>query len=384
MAHSRSSSTTSSASSASSRRNVGGLPCLSLPSLSTSPCAWWNASFDELDNEDEEEDHEESFCLEYDLFLAECSSSSSVSPSAAHPDDECSSACSTQSALIDDIFTCLESVDALLAFFPSPLPSRHSLSHTTSWDTLPDSDDDDDYTSSSDEEFEANLCVFLDFSSSSSSSSSAFSSPTTSGCTTPDDFSYSSFVDFSDPPNTPLTSSLSFNTTTTGSTASNGNRVGQEAGEKTSIPLASSSTSSSLHPPPSHPSLSTDTLSMHSSTSTYVPSSVASSTASTTSTRTPAASTTTDETRNSVASRVSGLFGAIHGAGEAIRGTINSGLDGLGDGVTGRPQGTATSRTSAAGEESVAQKGVAEFQKGVDALKGEHHASSTTNSTSSL
>lgn len=29
-----------------------------------------------------------------------------------------------------------------------------------------------------------------------------------------------------------------------------------------------------------------------------------------------------------------GLFGAISGAGEAIRGTINGGLDGLGDGVS--------------------------------------------------
>ncbi|GAA5863141.1 hypothetical protein JCM8547_002810 [Rhodosporidiobolus lusitaniae] len=196
MAHSRSSSTTSSASSASSRRNVGGLPYVfSRPaqhSLSNTACAWWNASFDELLDEDEEDD----------LFLAEASSSSSLfSPSRGLPDDDCSSACSTledgatQCAIFDDIFTSLESVDVLLAFFPSPLASLPPLSRTTSWDFLPDSDDDD-YTTSS-EEFRASLCLSLDFSSS-SSSSSTFSSPTISRCTTPDDSSYSSFVDFSD------------------------------------------------------------------------------------------------------------------------------------------------------------------------------------------
>lgn len=46
-----------------------------------------------------------------------------------------------------------------------------------------------------------------------------------------------------------------------------------------------------------------------------------------------ASASASDSTRNTVGSRVSGLFNAIHGAGEAIRGTINSGLDGLGDGV---------------------------------------------------
>lgn len=93
--------------------------------------------------------------------------------------------------------------------------------------------------------------------------------------------------------------------------------------------------------------------------------------------------------------RVRGVFEAVHGAGEALRGNINSALDGLGDGVSliraqlrgsalgeadpdrlrvqvaNRPQGTVESRQSAAGEESVAQKGLNELQGGISAAKGE-------------
>ncbi|GAA5863063.1 hypothetical protein JCM8547_002786 [Rhodosporidiobolus lusitaniae] len=114
-------------SSTSSRRNVGGLlfvpsrpaqvPCLPLsslslsssrvvritpalslcsPSLSTTPYAWWNASFDELVDEDAEHDFEDSFCLEDDLFLAKSSSSSTLfSRFTALLENDCSSACST-------------------------------------------------------------------------------------------------------------------------------------------------------------------------------------------------------------------------------------------------------------------------------------------------
>ncbi|GAA5824906.1 hypothetical protein JCM11251_005389 [Rhodosporidiobolus azoricus] len=94
---------------------------------------------------------------------------------------------------------------------------------------------------------------------------------------------------------------------------------------------------------------------------------------------------TTTGSRNAgeeIGERTGGIFGAIHGAGEAIRGTINSGLDGLGDGIAQRPQGTATSRTSAAGEESVAEKGKREFQDGVAALKGQSTTQGTTTHTS--
>ncbi|CDR35723.1 RHTO0S01e05710g1_1 [Rhodotorula toruloides] len=73
-----------------------------------------------------------------------------------------------------------------------------------------------------------------------------------------------------------------------------------------------------------------------------------------------------------------GAFGAIHGAGEAIRGTINSALDGVGDGIAGRPQGTVESRESARGEESVAQKGINEFNQGVASLKGDKGAAKTS------
>ncbi|GAA6046639.1 hypothetical protein JCM3770_003091 [Rhodotorula araucariae] len=80
----------------------------------------------------------------------------------------------------------------------------------------------------------------------------------------------------------------------------------------------------------------------------------------------------------SVGTRVRGVFEAIHGAGEAIRGNVNSALDGLGDGIANRPQGTVESRQSAASEESVAQKGVRELNEGINAVKGGSAAAPST------
>ncbi|GAA5939071.1 uncharacterized protein JCM15063_004412 [Sporobolomyces koalae] len=71
-----------------------------------------------------------------------------------------------------------------------------------------------------------------------------------------------------------------------------------------------------------------------------------------------------------IGARSKGFFGAISGAGEAIRGTINGGLDGLGDGIAGREQGSVQSRE---GEQhgQVANQGVADFKEGVaDLLNG--------------
>ncbi|BGP34798.1 hypothetical protein JCM10296v2_006621 [Rhodotorula toruloides] len=145
------------------------------------------------------------------------------------------------------------------------------------------------------------------------------------------------------------------------------NRVGTEAGEKsrdfaatdtaTPFSAASTMTTTTSYPPPHHPP-----PAHHSTPAT-------------------SASTTTsaaDTTRASIAERISGAFGAIHGAGEAIRGTINSALDGVGDGIAGRPQGTVESRESARGEESVAQKGINEFNQGVASLKGDKGAAKTS------
>ncbi|KAK4329849.1 hypothetical protein RTBOTA2_005833 [Rhodotorula toruloides] len=157
-------------------------------------------------------------------------------------------------------------------------------------------------------------------------------------------------------------------TTRTNSMATNeSNRVGTEAGEKsrdfavidTATPFSApptTTTTTSYPPPPHHP-----------------PPVAHSTPATSTSSATPA----TDTTRASIAERISGAFGAVHGAGEAIRGTINSALDGVGDGIAGRPQGTVESRESARGEESVAQKGINEFNQGVASLKGDKGAAKT-------
>ncbi|KPV72526.1 uncharacterized protein RHOBADRAFT_66891 [Rhodotorula graminis WP1] len=73
--------------------------------------------------------------------------------------------------------------------------------------------------------------------------------------------------------------------------------------------------------------------------------------------------------------RGKGVFEAIHGAGEALRGNINAAVDGLGDGIANRPQGSVESRQSqsaASGEQqSVAQKGLDELKSGISAARGE-------------
>ncbi|GAA5867204.1 hypothetical protein JCM5353_000269 [Sporobolomyces roseus] len=69
--------------------------------------------------------------------------------------------------------------------------------------------------------------------------------------------------------------------------------------------------------------------------------------------------------------RSKGLFDAFSGAGEAIRGTINGGLDGLGDGIAGREQGSVQSRESGEQHGQVANKGAEDFKQGVaDLLNG--------------
>ncbi|KAK4052827.1 hypothetical protein OIV83_002114 [Microbotryomycetes sp. JL201] len=73
-------------------------------------------------------------------------------------------------------------------------------------------------------------------------------------------------------------------------------------------------------------------------------------------------------------SAISGVFGAIHGAGEAIRGTINSTLDSFGDSLAGREQGSVASRSSNNPQEgqATAQKGVEEMRQGYEQVTGKH------------
>ncbi|KWU41877.1 hypothetical protein RHOSPDRAFT_36579 [Rhodotorula sp. JG-1b] len=67
----------------------------------------------------------------------------------------------------------------------------------------------------------------------------------------------------------------------------------------------------------------------------------------------------------------SGVFNALHGAGEAIRGNINSFLDQGGDAVAGREHGTVPSRDAPpAGHETTAQSGVSELKKGISEIQG--------------
>ncbi|GAA5992150.1 hypothetical protein JCM10908_001790 [Rhodotorula pacifica] len=73
--------------------------------------------------------------------------------------------------------------------------------------------------------------------------------------------------------------------------------------------------------------------------------------------------------------RAGGVFNALHGAGEAIRGNINSFLDQGGDAVAGREHGSVPSReTTTAGHDTTAQKGLNELNKGIAEVQGKHTA----------
>ncbi|BGP19448.1 hypothetical protein JCM10213v2_007538 [Rhodosporidiobolus nylandii] len=109
----------------------------------------------------------------------------------------------------------------------------------------------------------------------------------------------------------------------TNTTSSNESNIGAQAGERTGA----------IPPPPHHPVPAPDSASVHSTSS-----------------------------HPSTAVSV--------GAGEAIRGTINDTLDGLGDGVAGRQHGTVESRSSASTGETVAQKGEREFKEGIAHVQG--------------
>ncbi|KAM0746047.1 hypothetical protein T439DRAFT_330030 [Meredithblackwellia eburnea MCA 4105] len=74
------------------------------------------------------------------------------------------------------------------------------------------------------------------------------------------------------------------------------------------------------------------------------------------------------ESSGGIGDKARGLFGAIHGAGEVIRGTFNSTMDGLGDGIAGRQKGEVISRSGPSDE--VTRNGLAEFNSGVTGLKG--------------
>ncbi|KAK4695147.1 hypothetical protein P7C70_g8607, partial [Phenoliferia sp. Uapishka_3] len=115
----------------------------------------------------------------------------------------------------------------------------------------------------------------------------------------------------------------------------------------------------SVPPPPQHPSLASgDTA----STTTGHTASTATHDA--TSSSAPA----TNNIGGEVGARAKGFFSAIHGAGEAIRGTINQTIDGLGDGVAGRNHGEVQSVSSKGSSEQVAQNGVNEFKQGYAGL----------------
>lgn len=91
--------------------------------------------------------------------------------------------------------------------------------------------------------------------------------------------------------------------------------------------------------------------------------------------------TSTTSNSNNVGNKVGegakGFFGAIHGAGEAIRGTINSTIDGLGDGVVGRNHGDVTSVSNSGTSDNVARSGIDEVRESLAKLKGSTSGSTT-------
>ncbi|CDZ98208.1 hypothetical protein [Phaffia rhodozyma] len=60
-------------------------------------------------------------------------------------------------------------------------------------------------------------------------------------------------------------------------------------------------------------------------------------------------SSTSNNTANSISNAVKSGWNVFHGAGEVIRGSINSAADGLGDGIAGRSSTTTTTTTTTTG-----------------------------------
>lgn len=71
---------------------------------------------------------------------------------------------------------------------------------------------------------------------------------------------------------------------------------------------------------------------------------------------------------NCLTSTNRGLFGTINSAGEAIRGTINSTLDGVGDGISNRNSGAVVDRNHQVAEDNVAKNGVESFKDNLHLL----------------
>ncbi|KAK0563490.1 hypothetical protein OC844_002201 [Tilletia horrida] len=75
---------------------------------------------------------------------------------------------------------------------------------------------------------------------------------------------------------------------------------------------------------------------------------------------------------NSIGDAIKGAFNTVGGAGESLRGTINSALDGAGEAVSGRMNsGNTTGGSSLSSEnpDSVAKQGEAQFKEGVAQLR---------------
>jgi len=80
-----------------------------------------------------------------------------------------------------------------------------------------------------------------------------------------------------------------------------------------------------------------------------------------------------------VGGAIRNVFGVVHGAGETIRGNINSTFDGIGHGVTGGP-GSESTGHSGESSASVTKAGEQEFKNSIASLRG-GKGSSTTDST---
>ena len=72
-----------------------------------------------------------------------------------------------------------------------------------------------------------------------------------------------------------------------------------------------------------------------------------------------------------VGDKLKGAFGVVHGAGEGIRGNINSFLDNAGEQIAGRGQGDVkpATRTEEQRPAQVAANGSDEFKAGMEALR---------------
>ncbi|KDN52662.1 hypothetical protein K437DRAFT_254069 [Tilletiaria anomala UBC 951] len=82
--------------------------------------------------------------------------------------------------------------------------------------------------------------------------------------------------------------------------------------------------------------------------------------------------TASEDTGSNVGQAIGGVFQAMSGAGEAVRGNINAFLDKGGEALVGKKnvEPRSSDYTAAGGHENIAQKGMKDLKDGLEKVTG--------------